>query len=375
MRIVVIIPTLNEADSIGFVTKTIDRGMRNISGNPEVIIVNSDGGSADKTSDIFLKTVTFYPKKVISYIGKRAGKGRNVFEVLKLFHNSADYFLMIDGDITSIETGWVSRLLSPLLNKNADLVIPIYKRNRYEGNTTNHFSSPLIYACFGENIAQPIAGDFAFTKKLAKKIYASFSSDSDYGYGVDTLVTWTALLNQFKIKQIRLGRKIHKPSFPKIVPMFGQVCFSTINILGENRESIKKGLSCKKKQLLNMLEAIDNTYIKVPATKEMVEVENVAHKLLKKQRILEVISGNKTTSYLNMDIWTDILCKHIDIVLRKRLKKEEKDELVESITAYYLLRVLGYFKEIEKLSAKEIVRLLIAQKQMLREKVVKMLSN
>ncbi|OGM29493.1 hypothetical protein A2630_00675 [Candidatus Woesebacteria bacterium RIFCSPHIGHO2_01_FULL_44_10] len=375
MKIIVIIPTLNEADSIAFVTKTIDKGLRKISGNPRALIVNSDGGSTDKTSDVFLKTGTFFPKKVISYNGKRVGKGRNVFEVLKLFHNSADYFLMIDGDITSIETGWVSKLLNPLLNKNADLVVPIYKRNRYEGNTTNHFSSPLIYAYFGKNISQPIAGDFAFTKKLAKKIYASFSSDSDYGYGVDTLITWTALLSQFKIKQIRLGRKIHKPSFPKIVPMFGQVCFSTINLLSENRESIKKRLSIKRKQLSNMLEVIDDTYIKVPTTKKVVEIENIVHKLLKKQRISEEIPGSKTTSCLNMDIWTDILCKHINIVLKKKLKKKEKDEFIESITAYYLLRVLGYFKEIEKLSAKEIDRLLIAQKQMLQEKVGKMLSD
>jgi len=375
MKIIAIIPSLNEADSIAFVTKTIDKGLRKISGNPKALIVNSDGGSTDKTSDVFLKTNTFFPKKVISYNGKKVGKGRNVFEVLKLYKNSADYFLMIDGDITSIKTDWASKLLSPLLNKEADLSVPIYKRNRYEGNTTNHFSSPLIYAFFGENIAQPIAGDFAFSKKMAKKIYESFSSDSDYGYGVDTLITWTALLNRFKIKQIRLGKKIHKPSFPKIVSMFGQVCFSTINLLGENRESVKKGLSSKKKQLSNMLEAIDDTYIKVPTTKKIVEVENIAYMLMKKQRISEVISGSKTTSCLNMDIWTDILCKHIDIVLKKRLKKKEKDELVESITAYYLLRVLGYFKEIEKLSAKEIDQLLIAQKQMLQEKVGKILSN
>lgn len=375
MRIVVIIPTLNEADSIEFVTKTIDKGFRKLSGNPDGIIVNSDGGSADKTSEVFLRTDTHFPKKVITYNGKRVGKGRNVFEVLKSFHNSADYFLMIDGDITSIETSWVSKFLNPLLSKDADLVVPVYKRNRYEGNTTNHFSSPLICACFGENIAQPIAGDFAFTKKLAKKIYASFSVDSDYGYGVDTLITWTTLLSQSKIKQIKLGRKIHKPSFPKIVPMFGQVCFSTISLLNKNRESVKKKLDSKKKQSFNILEVIDDTYFKAPTTKQIAEVEDIAHKLIRKQKKLDTIPTGENIGSLDMYKWTNFLSKYIDIILKKRFKKNEINSLTESITAHYLLRVLSYFKEIENLSAKEIDQLLITQKQLLRENLTKMMTG
>jgi glycosyltransferase involved in cell wall biosynthesis len=375
MKIVVIIPTLNEADSIGFVTQTIDNGLKKISGNLEVLIVNSDGGSTDKTSDVFLKTKTSSPKKAISYNGKRVGKGRNIYEVLKLFHNSVDYFLMIDGDITSIKPNWASKLLNPLLNKEADLSVPIYKRNRYEGNTTNHFSSPLIYSCFGENIAQPIAGDFAFTKKLASKIYKSFSSDSDYGYGVDTLITWTALLNGLKIQQVKLGRKIHKPSFPKIVPMFGQVCYSTIDIIYRNRVDIKKGSNRQNKQQTNIYDAIDDAYIKVPTTKKIAEVENIAQKLLKKQKRSKVIPTGKAVNYLNMYSWTDLLCEHVDVALNNKLRKEEKDKLVESITAYYLLRVLGYFKEIKNLSAKEIDQLLMDQKQLLQRKVDKILFD
>src|SRR3990167_7644740 len=62
MKIIVIIPTLNEADSIAFVTKTIDKGLRKISGNPRALIVNSDGGSTDKTYDVFLKKVPVFRK-------------------------------------------------------------------------------------------------------------------------------------------------------------------------------------------------------------------------------------------------------------------------------------------------------------------------
>jgi len=375
MKIVVIIPTLNEADSIKFVTKTIDEGLRKISRNPQTLIVNSDGGSTDKTSDLFLKTDTFSSKKAISYNGKRAGKGRNVFEVLKLYKNSADYFLMIDGDITSIKTDWASKLLSPLLKKEADLSVPIYKRNRYEGNTTNHFSSPLIYTCFNENIAQPIAGDFAFTKKMAKRIYQSFSSDADYGYGVDTLITWTALLNRLKIVQVKLGRKIHKPSFPKIAPMFGQVCFSTMDIIYKNRERIKKESSYRRKQRKNIFEVIDDTYVKVPTAKKIAEVRHIAHRLLAKQKTSKAVFTNKTPDFLNMYEWTDVLCEIINIILNKKFKKEDRNDLIESITAYYLLRVLGYFKEIRNMSAKEVDQLLLAQKQLLQNKTARILFD
>ena len=62
MKIVALIPTLNEADNIRFITKTIDGGLKKVPGKPEIIVVNADSGSIDHTQEIFLDTKTHFPK-------------------------------------------------------------------------------------------------------------------------------------------------------------------------------------------------------------------------------------------------------------------------------------------------------------------------
>jgi glycosyltransferase involved in cell wall biosynthesis len=360
MKIIVIIPTLNEEENIRFITKTINNGLKKVRGEIEAVIINADSESIDRTREYFLNTKTDFPKKSI-LCNKNIGKGRNIYEVLKQFIKDTDLFIMIDADVISAKSEWVMKLLQPLINRQAELTVPVYKRNRFEGNTTNHFSSPLIYACFGKYISQPIAGDFAFTGKLAKKIYKSFTCESDYGYGIDTLITWTALLNNFKVKQVKLGRKIHKPSFPKIVPMFRQVSLTTFNLLCKNREKIRKNAVRFKGKKLSGLKVIDDKYVKFPTRKQITSVKEEIKKMSKKY---------KTFENLNSELWTDILADFVIKVLKRKWRYEKLDQFSRSTTVSYLLRVLGYFDETKNMSTNEIGRLIITQAEMLRQKII-----
>lgn len=360
MKIIVIIPTLNEEENIRFITKTINDGLKKVHRKVETLIVNADSGSVDRTREFFLKTKTDFPKKSI-VCSRNIGKGRNIYEVLKQFNKDTNLFIMMDADVVSAKSEWVMKLLQPLISNEAELTIPIYKRNCYEGNTTNHFSSPLIYACFGKYISQPIAGDFAFTGKLAKKIYKSFTCESDYGYGIDTLITWTALLNSSKIKQVELGRKIHKPSFPKIVPMFRQVSLSTLNLLCKNKEKIRKNIMCLKEEKLSGLKITDDKYVKLPTRKQITSVKKEIKKMSKKYRAPED---------LNSELWTGILADLVIKVLKRKWSFKKLDQLSRSITIDYLLRVLGYFNETKNMSTNEIDKLIISQSEMLRQKII-----
>ena len=49
------------------------------------------------------------------------------------------------------------------------MAVPVYRRNRYEGNTTNHLASPLLAAVLGVHVQQPIAGDFAFNRAFIER--------------------------------------------------------------------------------------------------------------------------------------------------------------------------------------------------------------
>jgi len=65
MKIIVLIPTLNEEDNIKLVTKIIDRGLTKLAVNVKVdaLILNIDSGSTDQTREKFLRTKTIFPKQ------------------------------------------------------------------------------------------------------------------------------------------------------------------------------------------------------------------------------------------------------------------------------------------------------------------------
>jgi len=358
MKITIIIPSLNEAENISFVTKTIDSGLKIFSKNYnfKAIIFNADSGSNDKTVENFLKTKTLFPKKSVSYTGKSKGKGKNIYEAIKSTIDDTDYYATFDSDLRSIKASWIKKMFIPIITKKSDLSVPIYNRNRYEGNTTNHFSAPIIYALFGQYIAQPIAGDFAFSSSLAKTVLNSISSPSDLAYGIDSHITWAALLNNLNISQIKLGKKIHNPSFSKIVPMFHQVATSTLLLIGKNREKILSLIKNNQPSSFTV-QNIDQNFISKPRLEQIKSVNNTAQSL---SIIREPLSVSE---------WTQILSSITIFVLNNKLSSSELNKIIEFLLSAYLLRVVGYFNEIESISPRGINRILKKEILMLRKNV------
>lgn len=359
MKIVVIIPTLNESLNISNITRTVDKGLQSLGRDIDAVIVNSDNGSSDGTTQEFISTRTNFPKQVMVN-KKNSGKGMNIFSVLKKYRNNSDYFVMLDADVISAKPIWVRKLLKPLLDGDTQLSVPIYQRNRYEGNATNHFSSPLIYACFGKYIAQPIAGDFAFTAELAKKIYKAFSFRSDFGYGIDTLITWTAILNGYKIAQVKLGRKVHSPSFPKIVSIFNDISNTSLGLLNRNSTIIKEHIKNIDPSSKVKINSIDNNFISIPSKSLTIEVEKIARELI-----------HKKIGHLNGKSWIEILHSYmLEVILADKMNEEKIEDKTKELTGYYLLRVLGYFDEIEGKDIKFVKGLLKYEVESLRRSLV-----
>lgn len=87
------------------------------------------------------------------------GKGTNV---MAIFHAALDLdaerVVVFDADVRSIEPDWLARMLDAVGGVSPAVAVPVYRRNRYEGNTTNHIVSPLLAATLGVHVQQPIAG-------------------------------------------------------------------------------------------------------------------------------------------------------------------------------------------------------------------------
>lgn len=234
--IIVGIPSYNEADSIGFVVKQVDLGLKKYFPHSKNVIINVDNNSPDDTKQAFLQTKTVTPKIYISTPPGVRGKGNNFYNLFKkVVELDGKIIIVVDSDLKSITPEWIKKLGQPI-ESGYDLILPLYNRNEYDGSITNHICYPLVYGVLGINARQPIGGEFAFSRMLIDYILKKSWTKNIKNYGIDIFLTLNAIFGNFKIAQADLLNKIHKPSAPKIGPMFFQVADTCFRLITQNKE-------------------------------------------------------------------------------------------------------------------------------------------
>lgn len=363
--IVVGIPTLNEEETIENVVSKVDIGLNKYLSSYNAVIVNVDSNSKDKTKECFLRTPTRYPKEYINCNQGIIGKGNNLFALIKYaLDKNAQFVCTLDGDLYSIENNWVYKLLEPLLSGKADYVTPLYTRNRYEGNTTNHFCVPLLKYAFQKNIRQPIGGEYAFNNKFMKHISSEYKPKYSYQYGIDMYLTGHAAGGGFDISEVWLGRKIHKPSFGKMLSIFEQEAGASYYILHRYRGARVMGKVSSSGTRL----AIDNKANK-PDAEAIAKRKSIAHKLFGEvdEKLLDKYLGNQLVSEIikqnycvNSKLWVRILIQLFENTETEMKKLNERiiEDVSKLTLPLYLFRVLTYFDEIETMSTDQIEKLL-----------------
>jgi glycosyltransferase involved in cell wall biosynthesis len=233
--LIVGIPSYNEADNIAFVTGICNEGIQKYFPKCQSVIMNVDNNSPDDTRTAFLNAKTTVPKIYISTPSGIKGKGNNFFnlfcEAKKL---GAKTIVVVDADLKSITPEWVRDLALPIMDRY-HFVTPLYSRNEYDGTITNTICYPLIHGLLGRDIRQPIGGEFAFSGKYVDYILSQPWHETTRQYGIDIFMTLNAILGGFEICKVGLGAKIHKPSAPKLGPMFTQVVDTLFKTLIANK--------------------------------------------------------------------------------------------------------------------------------------------
>lgn len=239
--IVVGIPSLNEAATIGFVAEQVSEGLSYHFPNRECIIVNVDNHSTDNTKEAFMRSKTSIDKKYISTAKDVRGKGHNFLNLFKYaVEVDADTVIVVDADLKSINRDWMDLLGRPV-DDGYDLVTPLYTRHQFDGSITNHICYPVVFGMLSRDIRQPIGGDFAMSSKLVKHLLEQTWTGSVKQYGIDIFLTMNAILGDFKICQTSLGKKVHNASAPKLGIMFEQVIESLFDILVANKDKWMTG--------------------------------------------------------------------------------------------------------------------------------------
>ena len=112
------IPSYMEADTIGFVTRQVDLGIKRYFGNMGAVIINVDNNSEDDTREAFLSTGTETPKKYITTPKGVRGKGNNLMNLFRFARSIASTLkavVVVDADLRSITPEWIKFMAEPIL--------------------------------------------------------------------------------------------------------------------------------------------------------------------------------------------------------------------------------------------------------------------
>ncbi len=355
------IPSYNEADTIPFVVKQVDIGINKYFPDSKAIIINADNNSPDNTKKAFLKTKTKTPKIYISTPKEIRGKGNNVYNILKKAQElNAKNTAIIDADLKSITPEWVKKLIYPVKYNNYDFVLPLYERNEYDGSITNHICYPLIYGLLGVNARQPIGGEFSFSKEFVDYLLSKKWDKTTKNYGVDIFLTLNAILNNFKIAQVNLHKKVHKPSAPKLGPMFFQVAASCFSLLVKNKKIWLKKIKSytpliiyKNKNHYNPQKLpVDYKDLKQKSLYEFSLYYKIIKECLGKDIYgkLEKMYFEKKILNIKTDLWMKIL---YSMLWNYDNKKMPKEKIIRALRPLYFGRTVTFIKQTLELSSKE----------------------
>jgi hypothetical protein len=223
--IVVGVPTLNNADTIGGTLKAADEGLARYFPRERTVIINADGGSRDGTPEIVTELASGVGGRrdtsgalrtrhqiSTSYRGVpgKAGAVRLIFAAADLLQAGA--VAVLDPEVTSVTPAWIATLVGPVWKQSFDLVAPLYGRHPLEGVMLTQLVRPLMRATYGRQVDEPLLGEFGCSGRFAAYCMAQDGWDSTrIRDAIELWLTATACAGDFRVCQTFLGQRAVVP--------------------------------------------------------------------------------------------------------------------------------------------------------------------
>lgn len=375
--IVVGIPSYNNANTIGHVVSAVQAGFAKYFPNSKCVLVNSDGGSNDGTTDVVNQTtVDDYGSILVNHrvaqVFKLAtpyhgipGKGsafRTIFEIADSLNAKA--CAVVDSDLRSITPEWIELLIKPVMEGHFDYVAPLYHRHKYDGTITNSIVYPVTRALYGKRLRQPIGGDFGFSGRLARFYLTKDVWESDVArFGIDIWMTTTAIANDFKVCQSFLGAKIHDAKDPgaDLSAMLYQVVSATLDLMETYPDVWKKVKGSEPLQSLGFQYAVGLEPVSVNIDRMIDKFRLGVKELI---AIWTTFLPEEITDFLHRaenfkkeefritdEIWVEIIYR---FALAAHGKLMNKEHLLKSLTPLYIGRTASFVIEAWESSADDV---------------------
>src|SRR5262249_31020169 len=121
---------------------------------------------------------------------------------------------IIASKLEAMTLPWYSRLAQPLLEGQADLVLPHYAHGKFEGLLNASIIAPMIRALYGKRVNNPMGPDFGVSRRLFQRMLAAKNGSAIGGNRLHSLasLTPTALCQNLQITQVHLGTRTYPPA-------------------------------------------------------------------------------------------------------------------------------------------------------------------
>jgi hypothetical protein len=147
-----------------------------------------------------------------------AGAVRSVLTVGRLLQARA--IVMLNADLGSMTPEWLRGLAAPVLKEDYGLVLPLYRRYRYDGTLTQALVVPLIRSLFGRQLAHPIAEEFACSRAAAGVFLEQPIWETDLGRsGLEFWLPAATIERGLTVSQAVLGPRTVAPSAQPPAPL------------------------------------------------------------------------------------------------------------------------------------------------------------
>jgi glucosylglycerate synthase len=219
--IVVGLPTYNNGETVGQVVQAVRAGLLKHFPRARSVIINADGGSRDGTQDLVRAasisdlsiSADVHALRTLHSISTQYENGPSNGAALHTIFAGADLLqakacVVISPESTTIEPVWIDRLVNPVLHEGRDLVLPVYRRHKFDGLLIRNLLYPVTRAVYNCTLREPYPSDFALSGALGTQFLAQDIWTQEQGRrGTELWLTLSAVARRFKLLQAFLGTK------------------------------------------------------------------------------------------------------------------------------------------------------------------------
>ena len=139
------------------------------------------------------------------------GKARAIHAVLTAARDlGARACVVFDGGVSTVSAGWVTSLVSPVIDRDLDFVSAFYERHRFEGALTRAIVSPVVRAVYGVRLRQPATAEFACSPRFVEHaLEENLWNHPAAQVGIDLWLATAAAAGSFRIGEAEVGLRAH----------------------------------------------------------------------------------------------------------------------------------------------------------------------